>query len=421
MKRRGTSKLVALVATGLAASLIAACGSGGESDGAIDSASGLPEDYELTITYSAIAGPDHWFSGGVTAFQEAIEERSGGRITFDIHWAGALVPVSEHTTSVRDGVIDMAVVSAMYEPERYPILRWLGTVSHDVSPSTAIAVPQALAAGAEMGHSEAIRDEFLAQDVQPLIAGWMSSDSMNLMCAEPITSASDLSGRLVRVPGPEQRDEVQSFGAEPVEMPPGEVYEALQRGTVDCVVGNLRDAADWGWHEVLKQVVVDPEENFTGSIGNAIVVNQDFWSDMPDAAKKIIWDSLPAFMGGFLEKGMAADDGFVEASIDKRLDFSPLPDAARNSLAALHKKWQDTALSNIPENVDEASATQAFEVFAQAREEWAAYLGDDLGLGELPVALDEYVAAGGSEGIDFESVIDAIEEKLITPNFPNGE
>ena len=69
-------------------------------------------------------------------------------------------------------------------------------------------------------------------------------------CKQPVKSIADLKGRKIRVAGPSQGDFLNALGAQPVAIAFGEVYTALERGTVDCAVTGTGTGNAQKWYEV---------------------------------------------------------------------------------------------------------------------------------------------------------------------------
>jgi len=69
-------------------------------------------------------------------------------------------------------------------------------------------------------------------------------------CKKPIAGIADLKGCKVRVAGPSQGDFLNALGAQPVAIAFGEVYTALERGTVDCAVTGTGTGNAQKWYEV---------------------------------------------------------------------------------------------------------------------------------------------------------------------------
>ena len=69
-------------------------------------------------------------------------------------------------------------------------------------------------------------------------------------CKRPVSGIADLKGRKIRVAGPSQGDFLNAVGAQPVAIAFGEVYTALERGTVDCAVTGTGTGNAQKWYEV---------------------------------------------------------------------------------------------------------------------------------------------------------------------------
>lgn len=108
----------------------------------------------------------------------------------------------------------------------------------------------------------------------------------HLYLTKPIEKA-DLSGLKVRIT-PIYRAFFADMGAEVVQTAPGDVYTALERGTVDGYGWPIQGIFDLGWHEVTKYRV-DPGF-YRSSV--EFLVNLDAWNKLDDAQKKVLQDAM---------------------------------------------------------------------------------------------------------------------------------
>ncbi len=103
-----------------------------------------------------------------------------------------------------------------------------------------------------------------------------------------VGSIGDLKGKKIRVP-PLTRFFVTAIGAEPVTLPPGEVYLALERGTVEGFSWPYFDGFNnFGWQEVSKFVIAHPLYRD----GTGVNMNLKKWNSLPKDVQKIILDSV---------------------------------------------------------------------------------------------------------------------------------
>jgi len=82
-----------------------------------------------------------------------------------------------------------------------------------------------------------------------LVATYPFSGQM-LFCRKPIATLADLKGLKVRINGPSAGDLVKALGGQPVSLAFGEVYTALERGTVDCGITGSGSGNSVKWPEV---------------------------------------------------------------------------------------------------------------------------------------------------------------------------
>jgi len=118
----------------------------------------------------------------------------------------------------------------------------------------------------------------------------------HLYLTKPI-SKPDLTGFKIRVT-PIYRAFFASMGATMIRTKPGDVYTALERGTVDGYGWPSQGVFDLGWHDVTKYRVDPPFYR----VAVEILVNLDSWNKLDDAQKKILRDA-----GAKVEETCAAD------------------------------------------------------------------------------------------------------------------
>ena len=90
-------------------------------------------------------------------------------------------------------------------------------------------------------------------------------------CNRPVASMADLRGLKVRSYTPSMSALVQTLGATPVTLQLSEVYQALQRGTVECGITSATSAHTANWGEVIRSVL--PVSLASGVQGHFIGLN----------------------------------------------------------------------------------------------------------------------------------------------------
>ncbi len=107
-----------------------------------------------------------------------------------------------------------------------------------------------------------------------------------LFLNKPISKVADLKGMKVRC-SPTHTAFLKKVKAQPVVIPPPDVYTALERGVVDGFIWVAGLIRDWGWNKVVKYRV---EPGFY-SANNIVLVNKKVWDGLSENLRKILMDS----------------------------------------------------------------------------------------------------------------------------------
>lgn len=159
---------------------------------------------------------------------ELMARYSGGKMTVEVHGSGALGAEPETLESIRNGSIDMAIVSpanlAKYSPvQQIFTLPYLIKDYDHVRRVMDSDVPDVLVKDAYENAGSVVMKPFLVDGFRIFFNN-----------TKEIKLPSDLAGMKFRTPGwPILIETMKLFGANPVSMDFGEVYLAISSGTVD--------------------------------------------------------------------------------------------------------------------------------------------------------------------------------------------
>lgn len=103
------------------------------------------------------------------------------------------------------------------------------------------------------------------------VALYTSEPNILIMKDRDIRAPGDLSGLKIRVSGSVAGEVVEALGAIPVQMPAGEIYNALQTGLIDGVVTGASAVADFRLDEVANSYTIGAP---LGRIAFFVVMNQ---------------------------------------------------------------------------------------------------------------------------------------------------
>lgn len=182
---------------------------------------------------------------GANRLAKLIEEMSAGRIEVKVFGAGELVPAFEIFDAVSRGTAEMGHGASYYWKGKSEAAQFFAAVPFGM---TAQEMNAWLYHGGGMALWEEVYKPFgliptAAINTGVQMGGWFNKE---------INSVADLKGLKMRIPGL-GGEVLQRLGGTPVNLPGGEIYQALQSGNIDAVewVGPYNDLA-FGLHKAAK-------------------------------------------------------------------------------------------------------------------------------------------------------------------------
>ncbi|WP_096200775.1 TRAP transporter substrate-binding protein [Bacillus sp. FJAT-45350] len=261
--------------------LLVGCGSldtttedGSDADTTNDSGNAVEEQsHEFVISH--LVPTSHVLHKNIAeSYVSDLEEASNGRITGEIYPSNTLG--ENQYDMAATGTADIAFSVHGYTAGRFPLV-------------SVVELPF-IADSAENGADilwtlyqefPELQDEH--GDTTPL---WLfAAEPAQILSADiPIKSVEDLNGLRVRSPSPLANQILESFGATPVSMPMGEVYEALQRGVVDAAMAPISTVSDFSFSDVVSYITVG---NFSLTPFFA-VMNTDTYNSLSESDQELI-------------------------------------------------------------------------------------------------------------------------------------
>jgi len=256
---------------------------------------------------------DQWIADEVT-------RRSGGKLKITVFAGGTLGKPTELLKLASEGGVQMATTAPTYFQSQLPFLS--ATNSLPLVFRDAQQVQKVLPA--LYADTPALQEELRNMNLQPVF--WHATDPYFLVCRTPVRSLADLKGKRVRTWGSDLPRLLQASGAIPVNLLPGDLYEALQKGTVDCSPFSISPAVGLKLHEVAKYVSA---MNVGSAGGWPIFFNKKAWDALSSENRKLILDVSR-------EAAKFQMDRFTQSEADARkvmkaagVEFIEFPDQAK--------------------------------------------------------------------------------------------
>ena len=288
-------------------------------------------------------------------FAQKIEERTNGRVKIEITFAGGLGKGPEVAVLAGRGAIDMASVAPGYYPDQ--LLFW-----------KAYQIPFVY-----NEPKQAIEVLYKAYDKFPVFKEELDKINVNYLFHQPLGSyymtgpdpncdtVEGLKGKKIRSFGADIPKMHAAIGAVPVTVRPTEVYEALQRGTIDYSFLNAGNVESLRLYE--------PGKYSCGTVmtitGHLIVIGKRAWDKLPADIQEIFADQAKKSQQEYLdwlETGTASSIANIEKAGGVFKEF-PASELAKWMAATpdLLKAWEESM-------AERGLGDQAMEVAAAWRE-----------------------------------------------------
>lgn len=236
------------------------------------------DTHEFTMATGWAGGP--LMDIGAQAFADAVGEMSNGRIEIEVFPAGTLGPGLEVSETVAGGIADMGHTWAGYDWGRDPTAVLFGGYAGSFDAERML---HWLYRGGGIELQEEWRREEFDLISMPL---FIRTAEVFLHSRKPVRSLADLQGLKLRTAGA-WIEMSREMGAAPVTMPGGDVYTALERGTIDATEwGTLWEDQAPGFHQVTQYVIIPGVHQPTAPF--ELVISPRAWDSLSEADQALI-------------------------------------------------------------------------------------------------------------------------------------
>lgn len=258
-----------------------------------------------------------------------LKEATGGQVTADISFK-ALGKPTEYYDAVAAGICDIAYVGLPYTPGRFPFSEILGLPIY--LPTNVITTK---------AHYQLWKKGYLDKqfaDVHPICVG--STSPYNFFWGKnTVTTLAGFKGKKIRAPGGPWSALVEAIGGVPVSVSVGEMYMAIDRGTIDGILQTWPAVPVFKLHEVCYSMT---EMNLCG-FTFVIAMNKDSYKRLPKKAQEVLdrnAEKYSLIMGnahhGFNQVGMK-----IMAKAGRKVNILSAADKAemKERIKPIFNKW----------------------------------------------------------------------------------
>lgn len=329
--------------------LLAGCVRATDGASAVGDASANEGSAVTVLHYATPYGPSHPFSRADQRWIEFVETQSNGRLRIHPSWSGALLSSLHSMIELRHGVVDVGLITPIYVKGGVHLIR---TQSGFYSGVHEIEEQVELYRCLASAHPQFQRE---LEGLKVLAVQGGSLPGL-ITRERPVGTLDDLQGLRVRVPG-ELLNVMRELGADPVNMPMGDVYSALAKGVIDGVVAPKDTFRALHLAEVAAYYT--PLAVPRGAYP-ARAMGIERWRSLSDAERAVLEASIPVWEAALADENRRALDAGWQYALEEGVVEVPIgeKDAARfDALYALEAEGNAASLSRY--GIDGAAVLEA--------------------------------------------------------------
>jgi TRAP-type mannitol/chloroaromatic compound transport system substrate-binding protein len=266
---------------------------------------------------------------------EAITKATGGRLEVKPFVGGSIVPAYKELDAIHENVLQMGYTCPMYNLDKWAAA---GLIS-----SRPGGLPgEALRSWFNFGGGADLMNEMMGDYNVMTFPGALSPlpEEVFFHSKVELNSLADIKGLKARCMG-DGGEILKRMGAATVIIPGGELYEAMQRGTIDAFEYSTL-ASNWNMHfnEVADYVYLSPTR--APSDPQVFYVNKDAFNALPEDLQEIVKTEISHWTQAQHEylvyESVKAVDKFREAGCEVRKVPSEIEDALLETAAAFYEE-----------------------------------------------------------------------------------
>lgn len=268
------------------------------------------------LSYASPYGPSHPFSRADIAWMKFVEQRSRGTLKIRPNWSGGLVSPDMSMEELRHGVADIGLITPIYIRGGTHLIRiQSGFYSGLTSPESQVALYRCIAAA-----SPQVGRELAGLKVLAVQGGTLPGIVTR---TRPVRSLADLKGLRLRAPT-ELLSVLNKLGAEPVNMPMGEVYSAMTKGVIDGVIAPADTFRSLHFAEISKHF--NTLEIPRGAYP-ARAIGERRWNSLSKEHRAVLEESIPVWEAAMSREVKAAWQVGYDEALKHKVQIVSMPAA----------------------------------------------------------------------------------------------
>ena len=254
--------------------------------------------------------------GAAEDVAKRVSEATGGKFVITVAPAGEIVPMPQAADAVAAGTVECSHTAAFYYVGKDPTWAFGSCIPFGMN------FRQMNAWWLEGGGDKLFNDFLKPQGIRYILSG-NTGAQMGGWFRKEIKTMEDVKGLKIRIPGLGGRL-FSAAGAVPQQIPGGDIYPALERGTIDAAewVGPYDDEK-LGFQKVAK--VYHYPGFWEGGAALGWIVNDKAWMALPAEYRAIFWAAAKEANADMMAKYDARNAPALRRLIAGGTEVKPFP------------------------------------------------------------------------------------------------
>jgi TRAP-type C4-dicarboxylate transport system substrate-binding protein len=272
---------------------------------------------------------------GIQTFMDTVGAASGSRLNCDMFDSGTLLGAEQLLPGLLLGVADVMFQTSSYVSSSYPIL---GAMELPFGAEDFAKQRRALDPA---GPLFALVNEQLAPQGVRLLGGMPCTFEYLWTIDRPILEPADARGMRIRVAGEIEGETVKALGAAPVFMGSSEVFEALERGTIDGLMSYVGTVVSRDLQEIIRYAT---RAHF-GAYTVDAYCRTDWYEQQPPELRAALDEAGRAlYRDGTEVMARVHENDYLPAVVEGGVELvepsGPELEAFRSAVAPVYGRWE---------------------------------------------------------------------------------
>ncbi|HYM34994.1 MAG TPA: TRAP transporter substrate-binding protein DctP [Steroidobacteraceae bacterium] len=314
-----------------------------------------PQSDITVLTYASPYSPAHPFSRADQTWMKWIENESRGKLRIQPYWSGSILSSEHSMTELRHGVADIGLITPIYARGGTHLIRvQAGFYGGFTTFAQQVALYRCLTTS---------EPEF-SRELQGLVVLAVQGGNLPGIVTRnrAVHSLDDLRGLRLRAPV-ELLSMLKYLGADPVDMPMGEVYSALAKGVLDGVVAPYDALKSLHFAEVAHHVntLAIPRGAYA-----ARAMGEKRWNTLTSEQQTLLTRGSAVWEAALQEELLKANRAGEQAAQQEHMEFTSMPPKETERFLEIYNQFAERGAQSLARfDIDGLSTYQRARAIAQ--------------------------------------------------------